>query len=486
VNGSLLSHVGIVAAGAYVPERRLERAAIAAALGTPAAPGTRAVASYDEDSTTLAVEAARMIVRDLPTELRPRRVLFATSSPAYLEKTNAAAIHAALGLDPAVGAYDVGGATRSGIGALRIGADASEPTLVVTADVRTGLPGGGDEREGGDGAAALLLAPDGPHDHARILGWGTATQELLERWRLPGERAAHLWEERFGEHAYVPVAQAAFADACKASDVGPDELAHVVVTGVHARAVRVVAKTLGLGPEVLVDDLTTTIGNTGTAHPALLLAAVLEGATSGDRIAVLTLADGADAMILEVGDAPATVRARRSVSEQVAAGRGDLAYETFLTWRGMLEREPPRRPDPTAPAAPPSLRHDPWKFAFTGSVCEECGERHLPPARVCARCGAVDRMQPVAMADVPAKVATFTVDRLAFTPSPPLVAAVLDFEGGGRFRCELTDVVPEEVAIGDAVEMTFRRVSTAQSVHNYFWKGRPAPGTGSPRRDGGG
>src|SRR5262249_18023143 len=148
---SLLSRMGIVAAGVYVPERRLERAAIAAALGTPPAPGTRAVASYDEDSTTLAVEASRLVVRELPPALRPRRVLFATASPAYLEKTNAAAIHAALGLAPAVGAYDVGGATRSGVGALRIGADASEPTLVVTSDVRTGLPGGGDEREGGDG-----------------------------------------------------------------------------------------------------------------------------------------------------------------------------------------------------------------------------------------------------------------------------------------------------------------------------------------------
>jgi 3-hydroxy-3-methylglutaryl CoA synthase/uncharacterized OB-fold protein len=476
--------VGIVAAGAYVPDRRLERAAIGAALGTPPAAGTRAVASYDEDTTTLGVEAARAALADLSDALRPRRLVFATASPAYLEKTNAAAIHAALGLDAAVGAYDAGGATRSGIGALRLAADASEPTLVVLSDVRTGLPGSSDERDGGDGAAALLLAPDGPDDLARVIGWGTATLELLERWRLPGERAAHVWEERFGEHAYVPVAQAAFADACKAADVTPDALTSVVVSGVHARAARVVARSLGLRPDAVVDDLTAVLGNTGTAHAALVLTSVLEQAAPGDRIAVLVLGDGADAVVLEATDAVSTRRAQRSVAEQVAAGRGGLAYETFLTWRGMLEREPPRRPDPTAPAAPPSLRHEPWKFAFTGSVCEACGERHLPPARVCARCGAIDRMQPVPMADVPAVVATFTVDRLAFTPSPPLVAAVLDFEGGGRFRCELTDVVPEDVAIGDPIEMTFRRVSTAQSVHNYFWKGRPARRAGG--RDQGG
>jgi uncharacterized OB-fold protein len=82
-------------------------------------------------------------------------------------------------------------------------------------------------------------------------------------------------------------------------------------------------------------------------------------------------------------------------------------------------------------------------------------------------------MVPVSIADKQATIVTFTVDRLAYTPSPPLVAAVLDFDGGGRFRCALTDVDAASVAIGDRVEMTFRRVDTAQGVHNYFWKARP-------------
>jgi 3-hydroxy-3-methylglutaryl CoA synthase len=89
--------MAIVAAGAYVPYRRLPRGAIARALGTPAAPGTRAVASYDEDTTTMGVEAARLALDGLPAALAPRTLLFATADPAYLDKTNASAIHAALG-----------------------------------------------------------------------------------------------------------------------------------------------------------------------------------------------------------------------------------------------------------------------------------------------------------------------------------------------------------------------------------------------------
>ena len=68
---------------------------------------------------------------------------------------------------------------------------------------------------------------------------------------------------------------------------------------------------------------------------------------------------------------------------------------------------------------------------------------------------------------------TFTIDRLSYTPSPPMVFAVVDFDGGGRVPLELTDVDAAEVRVGDVVEMTFRRLSTADGIHNYFWKARP-------------
>ena len=89
---------GIVAYGAYLPYFRLERKAIGESLGAPAGAGTRSVASYDEDSTSMAVEAARAAMRAAP-DVRPGALYFATATPAYLDKTNASAIHAALALD---------------------------------------------------------------------------------------------------------------------------------------------------------------------------------------------------------------------------------------------------------------------------------------------------------------------------------------------------------------------------------------------------
>src|SRR5262249_37939241 len=153
-----------------------------------------------------------------------------------------------------------------------------------------------------------------------------------------------------------------------------------------------------------------------------------------------------------------------------------LPYATYLTWRGPLHREPPPRPDPSPPLAPAARRTQTGKFAFTRSRCGLCGTPPLPPARVVADCPAVDQMPPGRLAEVARTIATFTVDRLAYSLNPPIVAAIVDFDGGGRYTCELTDVDPSSVAIGQRVEMTFRKIHSAEGVHNYFWKARPVGG----------
>src|SRR2546427_825206 len=144
---------GIATYGVYVPYWRLDRKALAAALGAPSGSGTRSVASYDEDTTSLGVEAARAALRRAP-RLAPEALYFATASPAYLDKTNATAIHAALDLAPSAPAFDMGGAVRSGAGALRAALDARDTALAVLSDIRTGLPGSADEREGRGGSPA--------------------------------------------------------------------------------------------------------------------------------------------------------------------------------------------------------------------------------------------------------------------------------------------------------------------------------------------
>lgn len=467
--------VGLLGYGAYVPYHRLRRAAIGDALGSAGGRGTRSVASYDEDSTSMGVEAARQAVRALPDRTAVRSLHFATATPAYLDRTNATAVHAALDLDRRALAVDAVGSVRSGLGALLSAAQSREPALAVLSDVRTGLPGGTDERDGGDGAAALVFG-SGTADApvlAELVASSHVTVEALERWRIPGEPASRLWEERFGEQLYLPLAAEAFGDACKQLGATADDIDHLVVSGLHGRAVTQIAGSLGTRPEAAIDDLGGVIGNAGTAQPGILLADVLDRARSGRTVALVVVGDGVSVLLLRTTEALQARRPERSVAAQVAGGSDALPYATFLSWRGMLDREPPRRPDPEHPYAPPALRRAGWKFGFVASRCTRCGTRQLPPGRVCGGCRAADAMVREPMADVAARIATYTVDRLAATPGPPLLMGVLDYDGGGRFRCELTDAAPEEVAIGGRVEMTFRRTVTAGGIHNYFWKARP-------------
>jgi hydroxymethylglutaryl-CoA synthase len=456
---------GIVSYATYVPRHRLQGAEIGTALTGKPGRGTRALASYDEDSTTLGAEAARRLLDGRPGDTPGFGALyFATTSPAYLDKTNAAAIHAALDLPRAGFAVDLIGSPRSAVGALRA-AGATGGTAVL-ADLRTGLPGSADEIGGGDAAAAFVF---GDTDAAtETIAAVALTAEFLDRWRLPGDATSTQWEERFGLETYVPLILDAAAQALEQAGLadGPD---HLIVSCPHQKAAATATKKLGGGrvPEEL-----TGVGYAGAADPGVRLAAVLDRAQPGETILLVVASDGADATILRVTEHVTKARRGAPVAEQAAGGR-DVPYATYLTWRGLLDREPPRRPEPERPTAPPSARDASWKFGFVGTSCDACGQVHVPPRRVCAGCRAVDRMTRTPLAGKQGRVATYTVDRLAFSPAPPMIDTVVDFDGGGRYTLEVADASPEEIEIGTRLELTFRRLYTTGGVHNYFWKVRP-------------
>ncbi|MCU1395646.1 MAG: 3-hydroxy-3-methylglutaryl CoA synthase [Ilumatobacteraceae bacterium] len=460
---------GILGWGTHLPYRRLDRSTIAAIAGTGGGKGTRSVASFDEDATTMGVEAARGALAT--SGISPSTVWFSTVAIPYLDKTNATTLHAALRLDTEVGAYDVLGSVKSAVGAIRVGLSGNGPALVVTSDLRGGLPGSGDESNGGDGAAALVLgsAADGTL-LAELIGRGVATEEFLDRWRTPGDNRSKLWEERPGETRYAALATLAWKAALGDAGLEAQNIDHLVVTGTHDRANASVARSLGAPSAAVVDSLAASIGNTGAASPALLLASALEQSAPDQVIALVVLADGVEVFLFRTTAAIAGYAPRRTVAEQVAAG-GSITYGKYLGWRGHLSIDPPRRPEPVRPSATASSRSRDWKFGFVGSV-DDAGEIHLPPAQI--------DHERRAMAEVIGTIVTYTIDKLSYSLNPPVVFAVVDFDGGGRLPIELTDVDAAEVEIGGRVEMTFRKLFTADGVHNYFWKARPIRGEQAP------
>lgn len=457
---------GIISYGSYLPYFRLTRAAIGKGRGE------RAVASYDEDSVSLAVEAARDAIS---TANGIDTLVFATTSPPYAEKLNAATLQAALNLPESVRSLEMAGTTRMGLGALLLGADLADGgrrTLVCAGDVVIGAPGGPRESQSGDGAVAFVMGPDA-EAIARVRGQASTTTEVLDVWRLPQDTFAKQWEERLGADTLAPYLVDAATRALEAAGVTVEQLSQVIVDSTNARAGAGLPRALGLKPEQVADPLAQTVGRTGAAHAGLLLARALDHGAPGDCILVVSAGDGCDALVLELTDRIASGRAPHSVDRWIESKRNDLPYTAYLKWRGIMPFEPPRRPDPDRPAAAPMRRAREWKYGFVGSRCAKCGTGHLPPQRVCVKCTAVDEMADEVFVNTGCKVATYTLDHLAYSMQPPVVAAVVDFEGGGRMRCELTDVDPNAVGIGDELEMTFRRLYTSGGVHNYFWKARP-------------
>ncbi len=464
---------GILSYGAYIPFNRLQRAAIGAALETKADKGERAIASYDEDTVTMAVEAARAAMAGAGGAV-PSSLFFATTDPPYQEKLNAATIHAALDLPAQSRALDLGGSTRAGLSALLAAADASAngPALAAMSDLRQGAPEGAAEQSGGDAAVAYLLGTG--NVIAEIETTYSETLEHQALWRLPGEKFVRVWEERFAlTQIYVPLLTNGGKGVLKKAGLTGADIAKAIVDAPNPRAAASIGKALGIAPEKFVDPLLGSVGHTGTAHAGLLLASALDTAKPGERILVISASDGVDAIILKTTGAIASHKSAAPVAKLISAKRNDISYLRYLKWRGILQTEKPRRPDPDRPAAPPVFRRRHWKFSFVGTECTQCGTKHLPPQRVCVQCGAVDQMKDAAFANRRGKVATYAIDRLAFTPQPPMVMVMVDFDGGGRVELEVTDCQPEKIDIGVELEMTFRRFFTADGVHNYFWKARP-------------
>ena len=82
-------------------------------------------------------------------------------------------------------------------------------------------------------------------------------------------------------------------------------------------------------------------------------------------------------------------------------------------------------------------------------------------------------MEPYSFADVPAKVFSFSHDYVMESVDSPVTVTFVDFEGGGRIMCDMTDRDPAAIEVGLPLEMTFRRLYYVGGIHNYWWKCQP-------------
>lgn len=464
--------VGIKSFGAYVPKYRLGKET--ANWGSPS---EKAVANFDEDSVTMAVAAGRHCLKGIdPNEIDG--LLFATTTPPYTEKQGAAIIATALDLRREIFTADVSGVLRAGTTAMKmamdsINAGSARHVLVVAADTRLGAPRGDMERSLGDGAAALLLSQGA--GFAAIEGIHFVTENMLDVWRSQGDTFVRSWEDRFMieegfERILLDVVNG-FLDKYKLS---PKDFARVALYAPDARRHSQLGRRLGFTPEQLQDSLFGKVGNTGAAFTLMSLLGALEESKDGDLILAASYGDGADVLSLRVNGNPQGSANGGRLKHQIESKNVLSNYETYARWRDVwISDAAARRPTPNVPSVTALWRESDQNIRLYGGKCYSCGSVQYPPQRVCAKCQEKDNAEPVPLSDKKGTIFTYSMDYLAGTVDVPLVNTVVNFEGGGRILCMMTDRELDELHIGMPVEMSFRKLRVVNGIHNYYWKAVP-------------
>ena len=464
--------VGIKAFGAHIPRYRLGKETVGWGSSSE-----KAIANFDEDSVTMAVAAGRACLSGMDTAAVDG-LLFATTSPPYLEKQCAAIISTALDLRRDIFTADVTGVLRAGTNAVKmamdsISAGSAQQVLVVASDARLAAPRGDMERNLGDGAAAILLAKDGVVATAE--GTHFISENMLDMWRSQGDSFIRTWEDRFmNEEGLERILPDAVGGFMSKHALSPADVARVAFYSPDARRHSQLGRRMGFSPEQIQDPLFGTVGNTGAAHPLLLLVSALEDSTDGDLLLMASYGDGSDVMSFRVTSNIAGLDDHTGVKAQAEAKQVLSNYEIYARWRDVWTSDAAaKRPPPAVPSVTAMWRESDQNIRLYGARCNQCDYLQYPPQRVCTMCQAKDDSQPVGLSDRRGTVFTYSMDYLAGTTDSPLVVTVINFDGGGRMLCMMTDRELDEVQVGMPVEMSFRKLRVVNGIHNYFWKSVP-------------
>ena len=476
---------GILAFGAYVPWRRLPRKTIADTHGwfNPAlraqAKGERAFCNWDEDPVTMAVEAARDALagraRGTIAALR-----FASTSFPFLDRLHSGIVGEALGLADSLSALDVAATQRAATSALIEALLSDSETLLVAAEKRAAKAASPWEAACGDGAAAILLGAGKPV--ARLLGKASRTVDFVDHFRSLDNRFDYQWEERWIRDAgYMQIVPPAIHRCLEAAKVAGKDVTHFCMPAILPRIASGVAKAAGIDEKAICDPLHAGLGDTGAAHPLMLLASVLERAKAFDRILLVGFGQGVDALLLEVTAEIAHQPKRLGVAGHLARRKEETNYGRYLAFNDLIHLERGMRSETDKGTALSSLwRNRETVTSFMGGKCAQCGTLQIPRTDICVNpnCNAIGAQQPHPFAEMAGRIKSYTADRLTYSPDPPACYGMIEFAEGGRIMIDFTDIDADQLRVGQPMRMMFRikDIDTTRGFRRYYWKAAPVAG----------
>ena len=478
----MAGEVGIISFGAYVPQRRLQRSSIYEANRWFApglkglAKGEKAIANWDEDAITMAVEAGRDCLADANPDEVTTLSLSSTTLP-FVDRLNAGIAKEALNLHDDISTNDTTGSLRTATSNLMQALNTGQTQLCLAADTRKARPASEGEMMQGDGGAAMLVGNG--KVLAKYLGGHSTTIDFVDHFRQAGEDFDYAWESRWiRDEGQVPILSEAITTALKSFGCSGSDIDHAIIAAPMRAIPKPLLKVCDIAAEKVAPLLYGEVGYTGVAHPLLMLAQTLERAQPGEKILLVGFGQGADVLLFEATSHIGKTAERNGYQGHIKTKQSDENYMRYLFHRDLLDLEKGMRAEHDEKQPGTTLARDrKTVLGLMGGKCSKTGVVQFPKTdiSVAQNDRSMNTQEDYPLADKKAKIVTYTADRLTFSYDPPVYYGMIDFEGGGRMIAEFTDINADEVEVGREMRMVFRikAKDDKRNFTKYFWKAVP-------------
>ncbi len=326
--------VGIVSYGTYIPKFRIKVEEIARIWGENAETIKnglgilqKSVPDLDEDTATIAVEAAREAVRR--AKINPKEIgaiYVGSESHPYAVKPTATIVGEALGIGNEYFAADLEFACKAGTAGIQICMGLVKAGMIrygiaIGADTSQSRPGDALEYSASAGGVAFIIGND--NVIAEIEGTYSFTSDTPDFWRREGQPYPSHGGRFTGIPAYFRHITSAAKGLMEKLGLKPSDFAYAVFHQPNSKFPVRVAKMLGFSTEQIKQGLVVShIGNTYSGSSLLGLCAILDEAKPGDRILLVSFGSGAgsDAFSLIVTDAIESFERSPKVWDKVLQG----------------------------------------------------------------------------------------------------------------------------------------------------------------------
>lgn len=470
--------VGIKSYGVYIPWYRLNTEILAQEWDKRLPKTKKAVANYDEDSLTMAVNSSSNCINNSKiTNQKIDSLFFASTTMPYKEKQCSTIIATALDLKKRIRTLDISSSIRGSTCAIiqaidSVKSDSTSNIIVVGSDIRLPEPGSDLEPLFGDASGAVLLGNE--NIIAEITKTCTITDDFLDYWQKNQDKYIKSDDIRYAtNYGYIKNMSEIINDILEKTDMKLQDFSKIVLSPFSFRSHKAISRKFKIPPEILQAPLLEYIGWTGTAHPLIMLISALENSKPNDKILFTAYGDGCDAFILEVTEEIKKIQEKQCLKKSLENFEQLSSYAKYLSFRKMIKEQM----ESSTPFSSVIMynREKSLNIRLIAKKCKKCNTINTLNLRVCPHCKTKDNFEDFKLCKK-GKIVTYSQEYYYPKIEPPVTMAVIDLDDGGRITLQMTDEKQKEVKIGMKVELTFRKMHSGSGFYNYNWKAKPIRG----------